>query len=360
MHLPSVKLIGRLFGEALTSRKLRAIPYLNSEMGSSSYGCGSPFSRAHSCQCNDKCTKHANCCADYASMCQRSLSNHCSGSQSINFYGHGCVQLVNAQWNVPGELAGPVHVERNRVKPYLAGRTYFSMGQSSRSFDSHSYLAIRLLGKRFSYTTDISGVGCGCNAAVYFTSMHQEKRATKCGDFYCDAARVCGASCAEIDVQEANMFAYRSTLHSDGDETGWSAGLGGYGPHTKVWKNDEYGPHGTCIKTTNPYAVAAEFPVGEDGNLKELRVSLSQAGCSIELSVQGYNRTAELTRALRAGMTPILSYWKSKAPWYLSWVDGWWMNGTKKLHGDGPCEGAEEGMDCGSHVKFYDFKLATL
>lgn len=188
--------------------------------GCSSYGCGSRFNRAHSCQCNAQCTQHGNCCADYSSVCQRSLNHDCSGSKRINFYGHGCVDLVNAKWNVPGELAGSVHVGRNQVQPYLKGRTYFSTVHSNSTLHPHNYLAIQLLGKRFSYTTDISGVGCGCNAAVYFTSMHQEKSATKCGDFYCDAARVCGASCAEIDVQESNMFAYRATLHSNGDETG--------------------------------------------------------------------------------------------------------------------------------------------
>jgi len=34
------------------------------------YGCGSAYSRQRSCQCNEQCTRHGNCCADYADECQ--------------------------------------------------------------------------------------------------------------------------------------------------------------------------------------------------------------------------------------------------------------------------------------------------
>eukprot|EP00930_Biecheleria_cincta_P040051 TRINITY_DN27474_c0_g2_i1.p1 TRINITY_DN27474_c0_g2~~TRINITY_DN27474_c0_g2_i1.p1 ORF type:complete len:442 (+),score=75.87 TRINITY_DN27474_c0_g2_i1:62-1387(+) len=331
------------------------------------YGCETRFNRAYHCQCNSKCRKHGNCCGDYFSYCVKTHEHRCSGPRMVTLRGFGCVELVNAHWNIPGELAGPVHVHEGEVIPHLTGRTYFSTNWSDGlyrigAYNPREYLALRLLGKRFSYITDTSNAGCGCNAALYFTSMSREQNKTACEDFYCDAASVCGASCAEIDIQEANMFAYRATLHSDGDVTGWSAGSGGYGPHDRVWTNGEYGPDGKCIKTTKPYRVAAEFPIGPDGNLKELKVSLHQAGskCDISLSVSGYKHSGELTYWLKAGMTPIISYWKSKPPFYLSWMDGWWMNGSKKLGGDGPCEVADESKNCGASVKFYDFRLEDI
>lgn len=278
----------------------------------------------------------------------------CAGK--ISMHGFGSVHLLNARWNVPGESAGPVHVYGNHVKPSLKGRTYFSKNCNHGKYDPENYISLRLLGKRFSYTSDVSGAGCGCNAAVYFTSMNKAKDVSKCGDYYCDAARVCGEACAEIDVQEANMFAYRATLHDAGDLVGWGAGYGGWAPHSHVWNMSEYGPQGTCITTKKPYRVAVDFPARRGGGLKEMRVSLSQHGskCDITLNVQGYARMAGLSRFLNAGMTPVISYWNSAN---LTWMDG------QDKQGVGPChlkKGQFEGRSCAEQVRFYDFQLEDL
>lgn len=320
-------------------------------------GCGA-FSHAHRCQCNYKCVKYDNCCRDFSITCASRMhgvaKGTCAGKISVR--GFGGVHLLNARWNVPGESAGPVHVYGSHVKPSLKGRTYFTTNCNGGKYDPENYVSLQLLGKRFSYTSDVSGAGCGCNAAVYFTSMNKAKDVSKCGDYYCDAARVCGEACAEIDVQEANMFAYRATLHDSGDLVGWGAGYGGWAPHTHVWNNSEYGPHGTCITTARPYRVAVDFPAHAGGNLKEMRVSLSQQGskCDITFAVQGYARMAGLSRFLHAGMTPVISYWNSAN---LTWMDG------QDKQGVGPCrlkKGQFEGHSCAEQVKFYDFQLEDL
>merc|ERR1719335_961100 len=104
---------------------------------------------------------------------------------------------------------------------------------------------MKLLGKRFSYTTDMSGAGCGCNAALYLTSLPQSSSASDCGDYYCDANNVCGESCAEIDIQEANQYAWHSTLHTSQDHSGVGKGYGGGGKFwsgPRDWTDEEYSP----------------------------------------------------------------------------------------------------------------------
>eukprot|EP00425_Heterocapsa_triquetra_P002507 CAMPEP_0195052460 /NCGR_PEP_ID=MMETSP0448-20130528/1801_1 /TAXON_ID=66468 /ORGANISM="Heterocapsa triquestra, Strain CCMP 448" /LENGTH=86 /DNA_ID=CAMNT_0040081609 /DNA_START=13 /DNA_END=269 /DNA_ORIENTATION=- len=79
------------------------------------------------------------------------------------------------------------------------------------------------------YSVNVHGAGCGCNAAMYLVSMRQNTEKSTCGDYYCDANSVCGIPCAEIDIQEANMYAWHSTLHSSTDKSGVGSGEGGGG-----------------------------------------------------------------------------------------------------------------------------------
>merc|ERR1719195_1632540 len=148
-------------------------------------------------------------------------------------------------------------------------------------------MGLRLLGKTMRYTIDLHGAGCGCNAALYLTSMKQNEHPSECHDYYCDANKVCGESCAEIDIQEANTASWHSTLHTMYDHNGVGGGYGG-GPGwngPRDFDSSQYGPHASCIDTTIPINVAVSFPVNDQGTLTAMQITLSQDGHSCTLSL---------------------------------------------------------------------------
>jgi len=82
-----------------------------------------------------------------------------------------------------------------------------------------SYVHFELLGKELSYTIDLGGVGCGCNAALYWVSMPGYSSGNTpapgaFGNYYCDANKVGGVMCWEMDTIEANMHAMQVAPHS--------------------------------------------------------------------------------------------------------------------------------------------------
>lgn len=278
----------------------------------------------------------------------------CGGS--FDLAGYGKVHLVNAAINKGNQRAGAVEGD-GYVMPHMMGRTYFSSSCSDGPYEPQEYIALKLLGRTLRYTVDLSGVGCGCNAALYLTSLAQNTDQGKCGgDFYCDANEVCGVRCAEIDIQEANSKAWLTTLHSADDGAGEG---GGYGAYHNTWSASDYGPGARCIDTRNPFSVSTSFPVDSAGVLEAVEVMLTQPGkdCPLTARVDNYsplglarNGLAELTPALKAGMTPIISYWGLGED--LSWFDG------RGPTGNGPCD--EEGISiasCSDAVKFTDFSL---
>ena len=132
--------------------------------------------------------------------------------------------------NVPGVVgkpvllnAGTVQLDGSIATDPNAGRSYLGnkcdLNSATPWKDTKN---IMLLGRKLAYTIDLSTIGCNCNAAIYLVSMGQNrlsnmppKMAHECrGDnYYCDANKVCGTPCAEIDIMEANNHAFVSTLH---------------------------------------------------------------------------------------------------------------------------------------------------
>lgn len=264
----------------------------------------------------------------------------------------GSIQMTNAIWNKPSDPAGQVQVNDGVIRVEMKGRTYFSNTCVPGTFSHSRYAGLNLLNKRISWTTDLAGAGCGCNAAFYLASLPQNPDVSGCKDFYCDANSVCGVRCSEIDLQEANLHAFHSVLHMAEDGSGEGLGYGGGGSgwnSHRDWTKEEYGPGSSCIDTTQPFQVEVSFPV-EENLLKAMVTKVSQNGCALEASVEtasySFNDKSsadELTKAFENGMTPIVSYWS--AP------DMLWMDG-KGADGLGPCETDQPDL-CGEAVKFY-------
>lgn len=284
-----------------------------------------------------------------------SATKQCIGTTPL--HGFGQASLIGAYWDTPGNRAGHVHVENDVVVAGMKGRAYFGMECSGPGYLNEEYLALRLLGKRLKYRTNISGAECGCNAALYLTSLRQNSDPSSCSDHYCDAANVCGVTCAEIDLQEANMFSYYTTLHTEVDQPGVGEG---YGAWRRTWHPSEYGPGARCIDTKKPFDVEASFPIDAEGVLKAIKLKLSQEGSpcrplEANMNQQTYNNDEwswrQLSKALDEGMTPIVSYWGAGAD--MSWMDGPGIGGV------GPC--AEDHPDtCGPYATFSNFAVEVI
>jgi hypothetical protein len=275
----------------------------------------------------------------------------------MNMLGHGKVALVPTGWKGDGATGGDnVKLDGPRgIRSHMNSRAYFAETCTAGEYDHKQYLKLDLLGKTMRYTTDLSGAGCGCNAALYLTSMGHNEHKSECYDFYCDANNVCGESCAEIDIEEANQYAWHSTLHTPYDHEGKPGGYGGGGPGwngPRDWTKEDFGPRGKCISTTRPFDVTVSFPVNASGILDAMVVTLSQIGttCQLSVSVNKYAGNAELTKALKKGMTPIVSYWGSDD---MTWMDG------EGDDGNGPCP-VDNARKCGDSVRFFDFVVTDI
>jgi len=150
------------------------------------------------------------------------------------------------------------------------------------------------------------------------------------------------------------MHSWHSTLHGQDDPNGVGGGFGGGGEEwsgPRDWNASQYSPGGTCIDTRRPFDVDAAFPLDADGSLAAMVVTLSQEGKSCPLSTltAAYAGMPELTEALRAGMTPIVSYWSADD---MLWMDG---KGKDKL---GACK-KDRPNRCGDSVKFSNFSVGV-
>lgn len=277
-----------------------------------------------------------------------SSSKTCPGP--LHLKGVGNVSVVGARWRKPGHQASIIDVH-GAVVPHLGARAYFASSCKPGSYNHKKYTPLHLLGGRLKYTADISKVGCGCNSQFHLVPMCSNKDKSRCGDFFCEpgVSPKCGAICAKIGVQNANQYAWSSSLHSHYDEVGHAAGYGG---GSTDWTADEYGPGALCIDTTWPFQVEVSFPIDVFGNLASMVVTLTQEGhnCPLRLSLEGYkymgkDAMLELTKVLKQGVTPVMSYDNSDD---FRWLDGAGVDGS------GPCV-REVPESCPSKVRFYDF-----
>mmetsp|Transcript_99580 Transcript_99580/g.277222 ORF Transcript_99580/g.277222 Transcript_99580/m.277222 type:complete len:510 (-) Transcript_99580:118-1647(-) len=144
-----------------------------------------------------------------------------------------------------------------------------------------------LRGRTISFTVDLSNVPCGVAACLYFTE-NWEPQPGKSG--YCDAQPEAGG-CFELDIMEANQFAYESSVHTEAtgrdfngkcNQNGCSNNIGRYPFTTEGTPTKKlYGPKSPLIDTRFPFQVYAN--VTADGYLS---TSLTQNGKWINV----YNR----------------------------------------------------------------------
>lgn len=139
------------------------------------------------------------------------------------------------------------------------------------------YDKLRLLGRTIQVTVDMSGVGCGCNGAIYLVEAPQPDAR---GSRYCDMNSDARERCTAIDVMEANAKSIVTTIHTqagqraDGSCNQWGCaqGLG------VADGGCRYGPLSPNIDSSRPFVLSATFhPTGS------LRTTVSQDGRTFTL-----------------------------------------------------------------------------
>jgi hypothetical protein len=192
-----------------------------------------------------------------------------------------------------------------------------------------------MLGHTWSFTMDISTVGCGCNAALYAVAMpgvaaDGSLTPGSDGDFYCDANDVTGTWCTEIDLIEANTAAMAATPHACAapDARGFVSSCDRSGCSLGTRSNHSlFGPGATyAVNTLLPFDVVTSFPVDALGNLAAVDTLVRQGSESFRLehtpSGCGSHWADTLTAPLAAGMVPTFSLWGDKASGQdMSWLD---------------------------------------
>jgi hypothetical protein len=267
----------------------------------------------------------------------------------------GELRIVPTGWKNKEGYAD-VLVNGTELCPELGARACFAEDCTPGVYNNTQYARSNLLGKTLRFSTDLTGAGCGCNVAFYMTSMGHNPRPSECFDHYCDASNVCGESCAEIDIMEANQHAWHSTLHKATDAEGAASGFGGGGDGwngPRNWTSQEYGIGGECIDTSKPFQVAVSFPTDAHGEMQAMHVSLSQSGgsCVLQARIDGYLKgKALLSKALMDGMTPIVSYWADD---HMTWMDGAGEDGR------GSCK-QDSVKNCAKTVRLFDFLVEDM
>jgi hypothetical protein len=252
--------------------------------------------------------------------------------------------------------------------PLLSLQVYFGKICNAAQLNTYSpaeYSTVNLLDRTFSWTVDLSELGCSCGASLFLVPMAQQTTPNSRGDYYCDIDDA-GSQCAELDLMIANKHAFHLSLHAttDTDSNDGGGVDGGYGGGTdshdygagvttdvswngpRDFDSSEYGPGASCVDTDRPFRVQAVFPVSAaTGDLEFVKAVLTQDGCSLHTSKVGLNfATSELTSVLRDGVMPVVETFASGNN------DMRWLS-SAGLDGLGPCteamNEASKAVGCG-------------
>jgi len=213
----------------------------------------------------------------------------------------------------------------------------YSIMETCEDWNPNYFRLFQLLGKTLSFNVDLSQVGCACNIALYLIhgpardwSGNPSQGACPKSPYYCDANRVCGQWCPEVDVMEANNHAFQTTPHrcDEASATGHYSNCDRKGcrQSARSLGNKAYGPGPQfTIDTSKPFTVQTTFRGtmhSKTPHFTGLTTRLQQAanelvmqhtGCS-----KGYLET--MARAMAEGMSLRITYWGDDAK-TMSWLD---------------------------------------
>jgi hypothetical protein len=154
-------------------------------------------------------------------------------------------------WAVGSKWA-PTSAVTDGFKLPHSGRTYLGTKDGNGGFSPDMFYSPNLLGGSINWDMDLSQAGCGCNAAFYMVSMpgynsSQQPDASQGGDYYCDANQVGGVWCPEMDIMEANTYAWHMTPHTCDSPQGkhyFNCDKGGCGKAIHQVDGNAFGPGG--------------------------------------------------------------------------------------------------------------------
>jgi len=210
----------------------------------------------------------------------------------------------------------------------LAHNSGFSiMTGCKQKWEPKEFFQFKLLDRTLSYTVDLSKVGCGCNLALYMVQapgldIAGDPSVGECEDdspYYCDANKVCGQWCPEMDIMEANIKAFQATPHSCDAPTSTghynNCDRNGCAASTRNIPYS-YGPGGANqIDTTKPFDVETTWKnnnmitkLVQGANV----VTLDHGNCGASLG--------GMAAAMTSGMSVRMTYWGSD-PGTMAWLD---------------------------------------
>merc|ERR1712179_621401 len=135
----------------------------------------------------------------------------------VNIDGVGQKYLLAPDWS-----AGNIQMNGDSGFTLNGGGRVYLGNSPNDGWDPNNYWQTPLNEMHFSYTLDLSNVGCHCNAAGYFIGM-PGPGGGEGGDYYCDANFVGGQWCPEYDTLESNKHTIAGTLHTcNGGPGYWS------------------------------------------------------------------------------------------------------------------------------------------
>lgn len=188
----------------------------------------------------------------------------------------------------------------------------------------------------FSYTVDVSHVGCKCNAAMYFIDAPGFENGApypgEWGVYYCDANFVNGNWCPELDMFEGNAYTLQSNVHTctlvPPNEYP-TCDRAGCGTNACEGIEGQYG-RGRTIDTNRPYNMSHSSVMDEEGELATFNQYFEQDGNTADFNACN---SPDAMKGMGREMHDMVA-------WFSLWDMGCgeeWLDRCTGCEADGPC-----------------------